>query len=160
MATPSGMRIGDAEREAAAAELREHFALGRLDSAEFQERLDAVFAAKTDTDLGTITADLPGNRRRSPYDPPGSSQVRDSSHVPDWASWGYPVRFGRRRRSGAWPVILIAIVVFTALSEGGRALVSAPVPILVIATILFLAIRTIPRVRGRRHARYRNWHRP
>ncbi|HEY1666723.1 MAG TPA: DUF1707 domain-containing protein, partial [Trebonia sp.] len=41
------MRVSDAEREAAAAELREHFASGRLTQDEMDERLTAVFAAKT-----------------------------------------------------------------------------------------------------------------
>jgi hypothetical protein len=59
MATASGLRIGDADREAAAAGLREHFAQGRLTLDEFQHRLGAVFAAKTDRDLADVTADLP-----------------------------------------------------------------------------------------------------
>jgi uncharacterized membrane protein len=59
MATASGLRIGDADREAAAAGLREHFAQGRLTLEEFQHRLAAVFAAKTDRDLAAIGADLP-----------------------------------------------------------------------------------------------------
>jgi uncharacterized membrane protein len=56
MATASGLRIGDADREAAAAALREHFAQGRLTLDEFQHRLGAVFAAKTDRDLAHIAA--------------------------------------------------------------------------------------------------------
>lgn len=59
MTTASGLRIGDADREAAAAALREHFAQGRLTLEEFQHRLAAVFAAKTDRDLARICADLP-----------------------------------------------------------------------------------------------------
>jgi hypothetical protein len=59
MATQRSLRIGDAEREATAAELREHFAAGRLTLEEFNQRLDAVFAAKTQADLTRITRDLP-----------------------------------------------------------------------------------------------------
>ena len=59
MATASGLRIGDADREAAAAALREHFAQGRLTLDEFQHRLGTVFAAKTDRDLADVTSDLP-----------------------------------------------------------------------------------------------------
>ena len=39
------MRIGDAERDAAAADLGEHFTAGRLTLEELHERLEAVFAA-------------------------------------------------------------------------------------------------------------------
>jgi hypothetical protein len=53
------MRVSDAEREAAAAELREHFASGRLTQDELDERLTAVFAAKTRGDLNGLFTDLP-----------------------------------------------------------------------------------------------------
>lgn len=59
MASQPSLRIGDAEREAVAAELREHYAHGRLTLDEFSQRLDAVFAAKTQRDLQRITSDLP-----------------------------------------------------------------------------------------------------
>ncbi|MDR2984625.1 MAG: DUF1707 domain-containing protein [Nocardiopsaceae bacterium] len=59
METASGLRIGDADREAAAEALREHFAQGRLTMEEFGHRLELIFAAKTDRDLAAITADLP-----------------------------------------------------------------------------------------------------
>jgi uncharacterized membrane protein len=59
MASAPSLRIGDAEREAAAASLREHFAAGRLTLEEFQHRLGAVFGAKTDGDLSAVTHDLP-----------------------------------------------------------------------------------------------------
>jgi len=59
MAARPDLRIGDAEREARAAELREHFAQGRLSLTEFNERLSAVFAALTQQQLDQVTADLP-----------------------------------------------------------------------------------------------------
>jgi Domain of unknown function (DUF1707) len=55
------MRVSDAEREAAAAELREHFASGRLTQDEMDERLTAVFAAKTRADLNAVFTDLPSS---------------------------------------------------------------------------------------------------
>jgi hypothetical protein len=55
------MRVSDAEREAAAAELREHFASGRLTQDELEERLTAVFAAKTRGDLSGLFTDLPAS---------------------------------------------------------------------------------------------------
>jgi uncharacterized membrane protein len=59
MAPAQGFRVGHAEREAAAASLREHFAEGRLTLEEFQHRLGAAFSAKTDRDLASIIGDLP-----------------------------------------------------------------------------------------------------
>ena len=57
------MRIGDAERDAAAADLGEHFTAGRLNLEELHERLEAVFAAKTFGQLARIMSDLPGPGR-------------------------------------------------------------------------------------------------
>jgi hypothetical protein len=57
---PHALRIGDAERDAAAADLGEHYAAGRLTLDELHERLDAVFSSKTFGQLTRIMADLPG----------------------------------------------------------------------------------------------------
>ena len=75
--TPDGhLRVSDAERDAVAADLREHHADGRLDLDELSSRLDTVFAARTRNDLAAVTADLPS--RRQPQ-------------------WGGPNRFGADR---------------------------------------------------------------
>ena len=58
------MRVGDAEREAAAAEVREHFASGRLTQDELNQRLDQTFAAKTRGDLNAVFTDLPSSTWR------------------------------------------------------------------------------------------------
>ena len=55
------MRVGDAERDAAANELREHFASGRLTQDELNERLDQTFAAKTRAELSGLFTDLPSS---------------------------------------------------------------------------------------------------
>jgi hypothetical protein len=62
MASGFEMRVGNAEREATAAELREHYASGRLTLDELNERLDQVFAAKTRGDLDAPLRDLPSAR--------------------------------------------------------------------------------------------------
>lgn len=53
------MRVGDAERRAAADRLGEHFADGRLDQGEFDERISRAMSAKTHADLGDLFTDLP-----------------------------------------------------------------------------------------------------
>lgn len=62
MASGNEMRVGDAEREAAAAELREHYASGRLTLDELNERVDQALAAKTRGDLNALMTDLPSAR--------------------------------------------------------------------------------------------------
>lgn len=60
--TGDHLRLGDAEREQASALLRDHYAEGRLETDEYSERLDAVWAARTQADLRPVFADLPGKR--------------------------------------------------------------------------------------------------
>ena len=54
------MRVGDAERAEIADRLARHFSDGRLDEAEFSERLDRAMRAKTMADLSGLLSDLPG----------------------------------------------------------------------------------------------------
>jgi Flp pilus assembly protein TadB len=53
------MRVSDAERQEVADRLAEHFASGRLDQAEFDDRVGRAMGAKTRADLGGLFADLP-----------------------------------------------------------------------------------------------------
>lgn len=62
---PHTLRVGDAERDAAAADLGEHYTAGRLTLEELNERLDAVFSAKTFGQVAKVMADLPGPGRLS-----------------------------------------------------------------------------------------------
>jgi len=54
-----GLRAGDADRDAAAAALGEHFAQGRLTLGELHARLDATLTATTHGELSQATRDLP-----------------------------------------------------------------------------------------------------
>lgn len=61
--TPSAQpRIGDADRDQAVGYLQEHLAQGRLDAAEFDERMSQALAAKTASDLDPLFTDLPDPR--------------------------------------------------------------------------------------------------
>jgi GntR family transcriptional regulator len=52
------LRVSDAERQAVADRLAEHFAAGRLDQAEFDDRARRAMSAKTRGDLRGLFADL------------------------------------------------------------------------------------------------------
>ncbi len=56
---PVDMRIGDTERNLVVERLQSALGEGRLDITEFDERLAAVYAARTVGDLQPLTADLP-----------------------------------------------------------------------------------------------------
>jgi Domain of unknown function (DUF1707) len=73
MATGYNVRVGDADREAVAAQLREHYADGRLTIEELNERIDQTFAAKTKADLNTVMRDLPQATRPTAGAPYGGT---------------------------------------------------------------------------------------
>ena len=72
------LRVGDKEREAVGETLRKRHLEGRLDTEEFQARLERCMAAKTYADLDDLVADFPretnerrrAGRARSPRRPP------------------------------------------------------------------------------------------
>lgn len=57
---PQGaIRVSDAERDAAVAELSQHYQQGRLTGEEFDERSGQAFAARTGDQLHALFVDLP-----------------------------------------------------------------------------------------------------
>jgi hypothetical protein len=81
------LRLSDEERDAAARELGEHFATGRLTATEHGDRLDRVMAARTRGELPLLFADLPSAYARLS---PGNLSAR-----------GYPMQ-GVSARPGQW----------------------------------------------------------
>jgi hypothetical protein len=63
------LRASDEDRERAAADIREHFAQGRLGSEELSDRLDRAYGAQTVGELQALRADLPAL-------PPGKATAR------------------------------------------------------------------------------------
>jgi hypothetical protein len=61
------------------AELREHFASGRLNQDELDERLASAFAARTRGDLNALFTDLPSSGHGSP-----------GAETPGWSQWTRP----------------------------------------------------------------------
>ena len=64
MAIRNDVRASDAERDSAAAALREHFVQGRLTLEELLGRLDAALTARTRGQLDGVLADLPSRKER------------------------------------------------------------------------------------------------
>ncbi|HEX4060713.1 MAG TPA: DUF1707 domain-containing protein [Streptosporangiaceae bacterium] len=104
------IRISDADREQVAARLREHFAEGRINSDELDERISAVFAAKTYGDLRHVLADLPDDAPSAPMAPrPGQA-----------GPWGGPQwAVHRRRGPRLLPLMLLALIAAVVIPGAG-----------------------------------------
>lgn len=94
------LRIADSDRERAMADLAMHYADGRLDHEEYDERLDAIWTARTRADLALLFNDLP------------RMQAPQPSRVP--ARTRRPA--GSRFRLPLLPVIAV-LVVLSVLTE-------------------------------------------
>jgi hypothetical protein len=93
-ASDQHMRVSDAERQAVTDRLAEHFSSGRLDQAEFDERVGKAMGAKTRADLNGLFDDLPET---------GAPAATDPST-------------GQLRRRHRHPVLLAALIVFVAIA--------------------------------------------
>lgn len=100
-ASERGVRASDAEREETATTLRRHYAEGRLDQSEYEERIDRCYAAKRVGELGELTYDLP--RDDTPAAPEAGRNWPDSH--PAWR----PLPFAP---------LLIALIVLGILTHG------------------------------------------
>jgi hypothetical protein len=126
------MRVSDAERQAVADQLATHFADGRLDQAEFDERVARAMSAKTRADLNGLFADLPEPATRGPQ---GSQNPQDMPSA-------RPHRHGH-------PVLLLVLVVVVVLAAAHAVLAGPWLWLgLVVAAVLFVN-------RGARHNRPR-----
>jgi Domain of unknown function (DUF1707) len=63
------IRVSDAERDQAVAELSEHFQSGRLTQEEFEDRSGRALQARTVSDLAGLFTDLPHNVVPAPAPP-------------------------------------------------------------------------------------------
>ncbi len=84
MTPGNNVRVGDADREAVAAQLREHYADGRLTLEELNERIDQTFAAKTKADLNTVMLDLPHAATRPGPGLPYAGAGSPGGQAPGW----------------------------------------------------------------------------
>jgi hypothetical protein len=137
--TDQTIRLSDAEREAAATDLGEHFAQGRLTADEHAERLEQIWAAKTRGEVAPIFRDLP-----SPY----AAVAASPSSAPGYDAryWNAGLRPFRRGVPAPLLVVLAVLIVLSAIAH-------FPFFLLGFAVFWFVVLRH----RGRRawaHARY------
>jgi hypothetical protein len=130
MAEQGQLRAADTDRDRAAADLREHFAAGRLSEAELGERLEAVYGATTVAELAKVRADLPDPRplpvpsgpralaRRRIYQDVGAVVILDVGCVAIWAATGAQGEF--------WPIWVIVVSAVRLARDAWRLLGPAP----------------------------------
>jgi hypothetical protein len=131
------LRVSDAERNAVVERLSAHFSEGRLDQAEFDERVSQAMAAKTRGDLDGLFDDLPDPE---PAGAPGTGRKVDSSA---------PYRM--RRRHGGRSILMVALVVALAIALG-HAVAAVFVPWFWVAALV-VAIVFVTRSTRARHDR-------
>ena len=147
------LRIGDAERIAAATALGDHFAAGRIDQDELDQRLSTAYAARTFADLEPLFADLPDPRptrpataAQAPTTPaPGTPEAwrayRNRGRGPAWGAWVVP--------AVPLPVLVLGLVAL--ISIVGTLVFFAPFILIPLFWIWFVGAR------GRWHHRRRQY---
>lgn len=130
---PGDLRVSDADRDRAVAELSEHFEAGRLTAEELDERTGQALRARTGKDLADLFADLPRHQ-----DPPAGTVTGQGPAKPPGLARRPPVR------------IAIAALALAALI-GSHGLAALLLP----ALAVLLIIR-----RRARHGRRHGWERP
>jgi hypothetical protein len=131
-APAAGLRIGDAERAAAADRLAWHFSHGRLDQAELDDRLGQAMRASTASELTALFADLPADEPVPGAAGTGQRRLAGPARP----------RVSRRPRL-AFVVLTVCIIASAALLL--RALTHS---IAALAVILLIAVLWLRRRRG------------
>jgi uncharacterized protein DUF1707 len=127
---PSGrLRVSDADRDRAIAELSEHYQAGRLTTEELEDRTGRALQARTTADLAALFTDLP--RRQAPV-----TSAAPSAPVGPGRSWPARVPVA--------PVAVLAVVVVLALLSGH------PFHIAWVPVVAIIVVRLLAGGRGRR----------
>lgn len=151
------IRVSDEDRERLAAEIREHYAAGRLDDDEMSDRVSAAYAARTEAQLEGLRADLPAlppspSQRRAELVARRSELQRRVLQQTGGSLGVFFVCTVIWLASGAhgqfWPIWVAIFPALTLLRNGWRLYGPAPEPDRV--------ARELERGHGRRHDRRRH----
>ena len=112
------LRVSDAERDAVASELGQHFQDGRLDQAEYDERVTAALTAKTRRDLDELLADLPQASVGQPGWAASEPDQAGAREAAPWRSAPPGLTRGRPRVPALLPLLLAAVVIGGLLTGG------------------------------------------
>jgi DUF1707 SHOCT-like domain len=140
------IRVSDADRDHVTAQLRDHFAAGRITPGELDERLSAALNAKTFGDLRAVMADLPG-----PVPAPLSAATPPLRATPAWAV---------RRRRPFPPLILLALLA-ALLIPGTGWLLAAFVNVILLCWLMTFLVGAFAFSRSQRQWQHHaGWQRP
>ena len=140
------IRVSDADRDRVTAQLRDHFAAGRITRSELDERLSAALNAKTFGDLRRIMADLPGPVPALPGAAPPPLRA-----TPAWAV----------RRHPPFPPLILLALLAALLIPGAGWLLAAFVNVILLFWVMTFAIGAF--ALGRSQQRWHHhggWQRP
>ncbi len=142
------LRLSDADRSEVAERLSHHYADGRLDRAELDERLDRAMGARTVGDLDGIFAGLPtGAGPTAVTLTAGASGAHTGRAVRHGRSAGDPARRASRPRRVLW---LLVVAVLAAIA--GQLFVGAHGGWWVIVLVAVLWVRHRRHAGARPHA--------
>lgn len=153
------MRVSDADRAAVADLLGRHYSAGRLNGAEFEERLDRALRATTMADITGLLSDLPDADSYSPQVPSGSRRQqrklvriqleREQLRLRHEQHRHHAAERSRRAQALRW--LLLAIALLIAVTMIVRVLSHSAVAWLVLGLVALLWLRRPgPRAPGRR----------
>lgn len=157
MARYGGTAVTDAGRDAATAQLREHYAAGRLSLDQFQDRLDEAYRARTARELDAVTDGLPRVRQVIPWVAPWGSPSGDPPKVAHMraalARTGHRVMLALGVLA-AGSLLVLALLVTALLVHGGllAVVVAALLAILTIGVAAAAALVWLVWGLWRRHA--------
>jgi hypothetical protein len=121
MSTPDPrLRISDADRERAMADLAMHYADGRLDHEEYDERLDAIWTARTRADLAVLFSDLPRPQVSYPPAKPAQQRRRTGFRLPLLPTLALLVALSVLTEAPLW-VLIFPLMFFMRGRRGGCA---------------------------------------